>query len=184
MLIGTRVNQGRVVNALRAAGLVALPVVLVAASLFFPHSKRQLAVFLASFSFQSAAMGWLYLYTLDQRLGRWCAVYLSFVAAIWALFLGGQESSAMERVFNVYLHYAQPAYVVGYWLYKGDRSASTPWLLQLYPFLYLMALVPLSHWLGYQIYPVLTSQTAAVAAVWAGIQFVFNFLLVEKKRSE
>lgn len=184
MSLGFGVDRERVASALRVCGLAGLPVILVAAALFFPHSKRQVAVFLASFSLQSTLLGWLYLYTLDQRLGRWSATYLSFVAAVWTLFLGGQESATGEWVFNAYLHYAQPAYVVAYWLLKGDRSTGIPWPLQLYPFLYLVALVPLGYWLGYQTYPVLTSQTKAVAVVWAGVHLVFNFLLTEKKRPE
>lgn len=139
------------------------------------HSLRQIALFLASFSFQSNSIGCIYLFTNHGGLGRWAAPYLSFVALVWGFFLGGKESTDEEWLFNVLLHYVQPAIVVLYWILAG-KTAKIPVWLRVYPFIYTLCLFPLSWKIGYDLYPILKEELLQLCCLLTFSESVFYIL--------
>jgi hypothetical protein len=140
------------VHILRWSGIILYSVLLVA--FVKDHSLRNIALFLASFSFQSNTIGCIYLITNKNWIGCWAAPYLSFVAFVWFFFLGGKESTLEEWLFNVLLHYVQPVIVVLYWILVGKTTKIPVWL-QVYPLIYTFCLFPLSWIIGYDLYPIL-----------------------------
>lgn len=159
----------------RYVGLIQLPALLLLADYFGDFSRRQFILFLSSFSFQTSLLGWLYLLTRNPVLGQFSARYLSFVALVWMSLLGGLESSAVERIFNDFLHYSIPLCVLFY--HHNDRAAHLPgmryWLLGLlYPLGYLIFMLLINQWIGYELYPVLSAHPMLVAAIFAMVEAV------------
>ena len=154
---------------LRWVGLFLFPALLIGAGLFSTLSRRRLILFLCSFSFQTSLLGWLFLLTKNPLLGFFSSRYLRFVMLVWAITLGNLEDNAAERSFNVLLHYGLPICVEWYWSSIPQRFAGNRyWQLGFcYPFAYFLLMLTVNRWIGYELYPILSTDPFKIMFIWA-----------------
>jgi hypothetical protein len=133
----------------------------VASILLNVQSYRQALVFLMSFTFQTNSLTFVYFALGDKIPLRWrsilqrlTVVWATFMAIMWFSCLGGNETTANEKVVNHLLHYYQPLLCIADWLIKPALSWSS------HAYLYLPTLISMGllfaigkYHLGYHIYP-------------------------------
>lgn len=161
--------ESTVATCVRWVGLILFPALITVAGLLAHPSKRQAFVFLASFSFQSNLLGWVYLITKSPLIGQCSTRYLLFVIIVWMYALANLESSRAERVFNELLHYVHPLSVIAYWSTSRARvTGIRPWLIGLlFPAVYLVCMLLVNARIGYELYPVLSTNPGLVLSVLA-----------------
>jgi hypothetical protein len=148
-------------------GLLSLyPLFIVVSFLLAKPSLRQTALFLSSFSFQTTALGWIYLYTGNLKLGRWAARYTFFVAFIWLISLGGKETTMAEWVFNCILHYVFPAITILTYVPHIGKETSNAIPGFIYPVVYVGCLFIAEMQLGYFTYPIMKDQPLLIQILW------------------
>ncbi len=137
-------------------------------------SLRQTLLFLGSFSFQSAVLDWIFLFTANPVIGKWAARYTLFVALVWMIYLGGKETTALEWWFNLILHYFFPAItIIAYSPYRSRPVRSSVYG-RIYPIVYLIFIVLLELKIGYLIYPILRDNPFFMAALWTACLIAFQ----------
>lgn len=162
-------REGFLAAQVRWFGLLLFPTLVLIADLAGSPSRRQIFLFLSSFSFQTSLIGWLYLLTRNSTLGMYAVRYLSVVALVWLFALGGKESSTAEKVFNELLHYAHPLCVMIYsQLVDARVPGLRPWLQGLlYPLGYFFYMLLVNRWIGYELYPILSENPLLVVSIFA-----------------
>ena len=159
----------------RWVGLLLFPTLIALAFVLSQLSRRRVILFLSSFSFQTSLIGWLYLLTRNPYLGQFSTRYLSFVALVWMIALANLETNVAERVFNELLHYAHPLCVTLYWnLNPVYLPGVRVWLIGLlYPLSYFFFMLFINHWIGYELYPVLSTSPILVLSLFVIIEVLY-----------
>jgi hypothetical protein len=127
------------------------------------QSKRQLLVFLISFTFQTNTVFFVHS-ACGSRLPVRYRAYLQQLGVVWGIciafvwntMLGGQEEDSQERVLNHLLHYYQPALFLIDWLTSSQAIAwQADGLICLTTILSAMLIFAVGYFhLGYHVYPV------------------------------
>lgn len=160
---------------MRWTGLILFPLFLAITGLFAQFSRRQLILFLCSFSFQTSLLGWFSVLTKNPILGQFSIRYLTFVALLWSFSLGGLENSTAEYIFNEILHYLVPSWVYFYHRYAATYFPGVRyWLLGLlYPLGYFFFMLLVNQWIGYELYPVLNTHPVLVVSVFVMVEAMY-----------
>lgn len=159
---------------LRTVSISLYPLFLTVSLLLARPTLRRVLIFLLSFSFQTTALGWIYLIIVNPELGKWASLYTSFVALVWAIFLGGKETDTGEWLFNFILHYVFPIITVVAYLPHRKKVATTASIYGiLYPTAYMGFLLISESKLGYPFYPVLRENPFTLYVLWVAMCSLF-----------